>query len=410
MLVLSEELRHLLWDSSDWTKTLKKHAEVRLQEEDSLENCHRLAELAQVTENVVPNLGLARKLYVRAWKHHPHPDWMARAKDLTMATGEHDKLAVLLKEHYGRVWTGALLREEAFALWSAGAALDAVAPLQKAVEVFRGHFDLPILLKAAMQRGDLPSEIAQLEHASSNTSSEKKAQKLRLAARLAMLAKDNEEELWFRAFQADPSDDHAFTILENTWIDAQAFRRLEGLYTIRLEHAESAAEEVFVYHRAGRRLLSRGVVSPAQQKLGIEMLQRSVQLIYQHQLELPCLIALLSLLVKKLVQQGKMPAGVRLLAQALAHPRSDDEMIWIANMGIVLGADDLALKRTTGIFRELRERLVAQKEQLDRKGGDPWGEKTSPDRFAEPFVEDKKLLNSDLQQIYSDIEEMMEMP
>ena len=68
---------------------------------------------------------------------------------------------------------------------------------------------------------------------------------------------------------------------------------------------------------------------------------------------------MLGLLTDRLELAGSGPTAIRLLGQALAHPRSDDEAMWIVNRGLWLAGDDQAFRRTVINLEVLRQTLLA---------------------------------------------------
>lgn len=163
------------------------------------------------------------------------------------------------------------------------------------------------------------------------------------------------------AFQLNPGDDATFSLLENWWVDEQQWARLAETYRLRTEFLADSDGGLDTYRRAGVRL----TLDSAVPGLGVRILQEGIQQIYQNERGVPHLIVMLRVLVEQLVESGSSAAAVRLLAQALEYPRSDDEVMWIVTVGMALATEDPLLERTKATFVSMRQRLVAEHPGLD---------------------------------------------
>ncbi len=358
-----DEVRAQLWSGADWNEPLAErvHA-IAGGEECTLADAMSLLELV---DSVVPDRKLSIELC--RWIHRETGDlcWVRRAGKLALEIGDFLLVAELAQlAHAVHGEPGALVAR-AMALLDAGALERASRALAECVEL--GPDDASIVALARAAAGDCThaeDEIRELERAAHSSEPPAGAALLLRAARLSRLVPGNEDtlQLLMRAFDAEPLNESAFALLEDRWIQDQDWRRLSNMYRIRADSSADPIDVIDVYRRAGTRLADQ----VGSQGLGLRLLQEGVLSIYAQELEVEVsLIAMLSVIVEQHSRTGNMPNAVRLLAQALAHPRSDDEVMWIVNTGIALAAGDQALQRTVATFEALREQVLARHPEVE---------------------------------------------
>ncbi len=325
-----------------------------------------VADLALLSERVVSDSDWTIKLYLWSWQKVQQPAWMVRAIELSEELDDFARTAQLLDMHYKSVGATPLLEKMGLSYWDARQLGKAADVLRTVVEKDPSRTDLDMLVQAYFGSPEYRAQLtSHVEQESETLSGAEKARHLLAAARLDSISEGTRYfEFLERASQADPANTSVFLLLQRAWTERQESKLLEALYSARAETAPNLAGEIEVYRKAGQHLLRREIYSPELGDLGVRLLSQSLLLLYQHNLEVPGLIGILSLMVERLRARGQGPAGVRLLAKALAHPRSDDEVIWIVNTGIALAQDDVALARTTQTFEELRARVVAQNSKI----------------------------------------------
>lgn len=361
-----DELRRRLYQARDWNRLIRDHASVLVAAcEDGSGSANAAAQLAGLAEGIVADRRVAISLYVAAYKRDPDPAWINRARFVAQELGDFPRQAALAQLEYQVTRDSGLPLVAALAHLDAGANELAVAPLVESLAQFPDDSLLRSLCRGAQGRTEeLADAIRSLEVGAEASDDLVRAQYLLQAARLSRLLPGSADtlQLLMRAFDADPRQESVFSLLESRLALDQDWPRLTNLYRIRAEAAARDGRDIDVYRRAGTRLLGHS----ASRGLGVRLLQEGVKIIYQRELEEGAsLIAMLSLIVAELLRTGAMPSAVRLLAKALAHPRSDDEVMWIVNNGIALSEGDQALTRTAGIFAALRERVLAQNPVYD---------------------------------------------
>lgn len=354
-----QTLRSQLWQARDWVGPVAQRASAFL-EEEATTSAEDVLELARLAEAVVPERRIAISLYRKAYVLEAHPSSVARARLLAQELGDFALVADLAGLEHTQRREPRLLVVQALALLDADESRAAVAPLSRCLALFPNDSVLPLLHRAAS--GDtamLAVEIHKLEAEAAKEVRIVRAGLLLQAARLSRMREGHDADtlaLLMQAFDAYASDESVFALLENRLIEDQDLRRLANLYRIRAELAASKGRDVEVYRRAGSRLL----VNASSKGLGLRLLREGIEVIYRRELaEDSSLIAMLTLVVAELIESRAVPGAVRLLAKALAHPRSDDEVMWIVNNGIALAKGDIALVRTTAVFQALRDRVFA---------------------------------------------------
>lgn len=344
---------------------IRERAEKLVGREYAFESPEVAAEWARVAQSVVPDRNIAIKLYTYAWCGRPKLIWIQRARHIALELGEFRRVAELAGLEYEHRPSADLLLVQGLAYLDADHPELALAPLAAAAKFGNGTPALRFLHAACAEQFDmLPQALQELKAAVSAKTDPVATSALLLdIARLVRLysGSADAEPYLMRAFELNPGNDDAFSLLENWWFDGHQWPRLAETYRLRTEHEVMLGRDIGTYRRAGRRLTS-GSSAPG---LGVRLLQEGINQIYQRELnEFPDLIAMLRMLVEQLVEGGATPAAVRLLAQALAHPRSDDEVMWIVNVGIALAAGDVAMERTKATFETLRERLVTENPEV----------------------------------------------
>ncbi len=368
MLELPLKNRRSFWDSSDWNwaEVISDLAQEAMRGQGLEQVAADVADLALLSEWVVSDSDWTIQLYLWSWQKVQQPAWMARAIELSEELDDFGRTAELLDMHYKSVWATPLLEKMGLSYWDAGQFDKAVEVFRTVVETDPSRADLDMLVQAYLGSPEYRAQLtSHVEQVSETLSGAEKAQQLLTAARLDSLSEGARYfELLERASLVAPANTSVFLLLQRAWTERVESKRLEGLYNARAETAADLAAEIEVYRKAGQHLLRRKICSPELVDLGVRLLSQSLLLLYQHNLEVPGLIGILSLLVERLRERGQGPAGVRLLAKALAHPRSDDEVIWIVNTGIALAQDDVALARTTQTFEQLRSRVLERNSKI----------------------------------------------
>ena len=361
MLTLSPSLRNGLWQCADWSQLIRERAEKLVGREYGFDSPEQAAEWAELAESVVPDRRVAIKLYTYAWCGRPKLEWIRRARSIALELGEFRRVAELAGLEYEHRPSAKLLVLQGLAYLDADHPELALAPLAAAIKFMKDAPTLSYLHAACAEQFDTLSQALQELKAAVSAKSDPVASSALLLdiARLVRLysGSADAEPYLVRAFELDPGNDNAFSLLENWWVDGNQWARLAETYRLRTEHEAMQGRDIATYRRAGLRL----TCASSAPGLGVRILQQGIQHIFQREMEdAPELIAMLRSLIEQLVEGGATPAAVRLLAQALAHPRSDDEVMWIVNVGIALAADDVAMERTKATFQSLRERLVAE--------------------------------------------------
>lgn len=356
MLSLPKELRWVLLGSDDWVTLVAERAQALHLLEPTESRAQEAADLAQVVLNVVPDRRQAIELYTWAWRGRPSSPWLQKARSLCIELGDFQGAAELAKLEYQKTQDAKLLVTQGLASLDAGDPVAALVPLRMALQKRARDESLPTLVRAAEgQLEDIPAKIKGLRLEAETEENIVKAGLLLQAARLSRLipGSSDAEQFLQEAFHAYPRENSAFSLLENLWIERHEWEKLSGLYRVRTEAAKKRGQDIEVYRRAGTRLMLRSG-SPG---LGLRLLQQAVRAIYTRNLEdVPELIAMLTLIVQQQVQTNDTASAVRLLAEALSHPRSDDEVLWIVNRGLGLTRNEPTLQRTAEMFHALVER------------------------------------------------------
>ena len=361
MLTLSPELRNDLWQRTDWSQRIRERANSVKGKESSFASPEEAAEWALAAECVVPDRTVAIKLYTFAWSGRPTLEWLHRARSIALEIGDFKCVAELAALEYNHRPSPELLGIQALAYLDADLPDLAMKPLSLAARYSSDDTHLYVLQAACEGKFERLAEIIQEldDRAVAETEPILCSILMLNAARLVRIYSGSvdAEPYLVRAFNFNPGNEIVFSLLENWWIEIQDWTRLSETYRVRTEALAADGRDIDAYRRAGTRL-ARGGSLPG---LGVRLLQEGIRLAYKREPEdADDLIAMLRLLIEQLVEGGGMPAAVRLLAQALAHPRSDDEVMWIVNVGIKLAADDMAMQRTKITFETLRNRLVVE--------------------------------------------------
>lgn len=361
MLNLSPALRNDLWQRTDWSQRIRERADTVQGSSSCFESPEEAAEWALAAECVVPDRMVAIKLYTFAWCGKPKIEWLHRARSIALEIGDFQRVAELAGLEYEHRPSPALLAIQALAYLDADLPELALKPLKMAVQFGNDSASLSVLQAACEDNFENLAEILQEldDQAIAETEAIVCSVLMLRCARLVRIYSGSvdAEPYLVRAFNFNPGNEIVFSLLENWWIDCQDWTRLAETYRVRTEHLANEGRDIDAYRRAGTRLATGGSLPG----LGVRLLQEGIHLAYKREPEdADDLIAMLRLLIEQLVEGGGMPAAVRLLAQALAHPRSDDEVMWIVNVGIKLAADDLAMQRTKITFETLRNRLVVE--------------------------------------------------
>lgn len=394
----------------DWTKVISDQIQELMTGQDLEQAASDVAELARVSEQVVFERAWIVQLYLWAWGHRQNSEWMECALALSRQAGNFSKVAEQLEQHYHVVGAAPLLEEIALSYWDAGDMQRAIPALQRAIEASQGGRGLALLLEAATEGGEKGVKLAEsviLEVATMSSGPDKSA-KLLLAARLHKLSgRDSFVQILQQVVLADTSEERGFGLLESALVEAEDSVGLDALYQNRAKAKGDRAEAALVYRNAGFRLLASDVDSADLQDLGVRLLTHCLLLLNKHNLEIPGLLASLTLLLCRLGQRGERPAGVRILAKALAHPRSDDEVIWIVNTGIMLSADDQALERTTRTFEQLRARLVERNSHIfpvmpEEEANETdmgFGEQASESKYERLYTKEIECIDEDFEEM-----------
>lgn len=318
------------------------------------------AEAAAACEAIVPSPELAIALYSRAYAAGAS-DWCCeRAIVLARQCGDFAAIASVASLRYAAAPAPTHLKAAAYAHVDAGEmsmAKDAVHRARTAgiecvclaaIESAFGatHKSSSVLLRNLEAR------------ALEASTGEEKASYFLAAARVAHIAERpaERETMLLGALEAVPEEATAFAALENAWLEAREWDRLSVLYRMRSNSAATSEEKVAAYRLSGTRL----ILGSVRKATGLRLLQQAIAIIYQEDLEsIPQLVAMLGLLTDRLELAGSGPSAIRLLGQALAHPRSDDEAMWIVNRGLWLAGDEPAFRRTVANLKMLRETLLA---------------------------------------------------
>lgn len=361
MLTLSPALRSDLWQRTDWSQRIRDRAQTVKGRESCFASPEEAAEWALAAECVVPDRTIAIKLYTFAWMGRPTLEWLHRARSIALEIGDFKLVAELAGLEYDNRPSPELLGIQALAYLDADRPDLALEPLSQAANFSVDDTHLYVLQAACQGNFAGLAEILQDldDRAVAETEPILCSILMLRAARLVRIYSGSldAEPYLVRAFNFNPGNEIVFSLLENWWIECQDWTRLSETYRVRTEHLASEGRDIDAYRRAGTRLATGGSLPG----LGVRLLQEGIRLAYKREPEdVDDLIAMLRLLIEQLVEGGGMPAAVRLLAQALAHPRSDDEVMWIVNVGIKLAADDLAMQRTKVTFETLRNRLVVE--------------------------------------------------
>ena len=359
MLSLSPSYRGLLWGRDDWSTLLSERARELLAAAHSPSLADSAAELAQLCEGIVPDSAVAAELYACAYGMRAEVGWAERAHTLAEESGAFTSMASIagmVFDSSGNSWWG---REMAMAWLDAGMPSLSLDPLQRALADVPDDRVLIALEKSVSDSSAKhPDVLRELEAKAAELGPGPEAASCLLqAARIVRLGPGKDEAILYlmRAFDADSTNPRVVALLETFFIDDSQWKRLGNLYRIQTERAMSPLERVHAYRRFGTRL----VLASDSQGTGMRYLQSAATTIYQEEMELvPQLVAILGLVTEKLVQAGATPGAVRLLAQGLAHPRSDDEAMWIVNRGLALAQGDQALRRTVASFMSVKEKLL----------------------------------------------------
>lgn len=361
MLNLSPSLRSDLWQRTDWSQRIVERAETINGAESSFASADEAAEWALAAECVVPDRRVAVRLYSYAWSGRRNLEWLHRARSIALEIGDFERLAKLAGFEYDYSPSPHLLTIQALAYVDAER-IDLARPALRAAIIHNGDVDGLRSLQAACERRfeNLADVIQDLDDRAVAETKPIVCSALMLnCARLVRIYSGSAEAEPYlvRAFNFNPANEIVFSLLESRFIECQDWARLAETYRTRTRHLAAEGRDIDAYRRAGTRLSISGGLPG----LGVRLLQDGIKLAYEREAEdVDDLIAMLRLLIEQLVEGGSVPAAVRLLAQALAHPRSDDEVMWIVNVGIKLAANDLAMQRTKLTFETLRNRLVVE--------------------------------------------------
>jgi hypothetical protein len=359
---LSSQYRQLLWQRDDWSLALEELVEELSCGPASTE---ALVEAAAACEAIVPQSQLAISLYTKAFAAGAGEDCCERAIKLARQCGDFAAISSIASLRYAAAPAPHLLEAHAVALIDAQ---DMVAAQNAVGRARRAGVDSELIraIESAFSADDTKcSELLRRLEAQAYPMRDAtaKANHLLTAARVAAIGKRHREQetLLLGVLEAKPGEATAFALLEGMWLKAGEWDRLSVLYRMRTNSAATAAEKVEAYRLAGTRL----VLGSVRKATGIRLLQQAIAIVYQEELEsVPDLIAMLGLLTDRLELAGSGPSAIRLLGQALAHPRSEDEAMWIVNRGLWLAGDDPAFRRTVTNLEVLRTTLLASEPSL----------------------------------------------
>tara|TARA_R110002073_G_scaffold336372_1_gene532651 strand:- start:90385 stop:91608 length:1224 start_codon:yes stop_codon:yes gene_type:complete len=357
VIPLSSQYRQLLWHRDDWSLALEELAERLTSESASAE---AFTEAAVACEAIVPQAHLAIRLHSQAFTKGGSDASSERANHLALQCGDFASIASVASLCYAAAPAPRHLETRAFALIDAGDIGAAKIATERTVAAGIATAQL-LAIQSSFKTtaANCSGLVRDLESQAYRASESTETTSFYLAAsRIAQICgrPDERERLLLSALEATPGEAHAFAALENIWIEKKEWDRLGVLYRMRSNSASTSSEKVESYRLAGNRL----IFGSARQATGVRLLQQAIALIYKEELEsVPELVAMLGLLTDRLELAGSGPTAIRLLGQALAHPRSDDEAMWIVNRGLWLAGDDQAFRRTVINLEVLRQTLLA---------------------------------------------------
>jgi hypothetical protein len=359
---LSAKYRQFLWQRDDWSLALEELAEELTKGKVSPED---LAEAARACEAIVPQPELAIGLYAKAYAAGGSDSCCERAMRLARQYGDFAAIASVASLRYAASPAPRYLETRAFALIDAGEIETAKDATRRAVDAGVATTQLCAIESSfAASFKSCSVLVRDLEsQAHSACEPDEKTSLYLTASRVAQICDrpSERERLLLAALESTPGEPTAFAALENIWLETREWDRLSVLYRMRTDSAATAAEKVESYRLAGNRL----ILGSVRQATGVRLLQQAISIIYSEELEsVPELVAILGLLTDRLELAGSGATAIRLLGHALAHPRSDDEAMWIVNRGLWLAGDEPAFNRTVANLEVLRKTLIAAEPSL----------------------------------------------
>lgn len=294
-------------------------------------------ELAAACEEIVPDRERAVELYLIAWKAaHDNPHALGRARVLCRELGKTELIAKIAELEYRASKHPAHRAIQGLAWLDAGDPDRAIRPLLEAVRAQPDDVVLREALATAQREwSDARAEVERLEAAAQEQSDGKVVARLLLqAARVQGMIDPSApryRELLEAAFDRDPNDDGAYTLLERLFERGDDWESLMELYGLRAGAAPTDVDLVEAYRRGGVHLWLSG----SQPALGARLVLKALLLAYDRELAgVPGHVAMFTLLRLHFDRTRTQRKLLKLIDQALASPLTEDEQVFFCTLGL----------------------------------------------------------------------------
>lgn len=334
---LSDWLRSRFWRARDWGVCAVELAGELKAAPPSPELARMAYELAAACEEIVPDRERAVELYLIAWKAaHDNPHALGRARVLCRELGKTELIAKIAELEFRASKHPAHRAIQGLAWLDAGDPDRAIRPLLEAMRAQPDDVVLREALATAQREwGDARAEVERLEAAALEQSDRKVVARLLLqAARVQGMidaSSTRYRELLEAAFDRDPNDDGAYTLLERLFERGGDWESLMELYGLRAGAAPTDADLVEAYRRGGVHLWLSG----SQPAFGARLVLKALLLAYNRELAgVRGHVAMFTLLREHFDRTRTQRKLLKLIDQALASPLTEDEQVFFCTLGL----------------------------------------------------------------------------
>ncbi len=326
-----------MYSSRDWSAHLRERAAALRARPATEEVAEQALDLGSALEAADPDRTHAIEMYLLAWKAaRAHPVALERAHRLSIEVGLLETAAKIARVEFQNTSDPRHLLVEGRLWLDAGDPDRAVRALMAAAKRMPGDRTVELALSTARREwSDVHGEVARLEVEAQVTLDRALSSDLLLsAARIVRMLGTHQERygaLLQRAFEVDPFNEVALTLLEDFLIDRGDARGLTKSYEIRAAVASEQAIEIL--RRAGTKL-ALGRKNPG---LGIQLVGAGLNRAYRQGVRpIPGHLAMLSLLrtFSESAQLERDLLSVLAVGMTIEHPRVEE--VGLAVIGLEL--------------------------------------------------------------------------
>lgn len=316
-----------MWRAGDWIARFSELEIVLKLERDPRKFAAQALQLAELCEHLIPDRERALSLYTIAFKgDESNLRALARIRFICRELGQLDMVSKVADLEYEHTKNPECLKIAGLALLDLGDPNRALKRLLKASKGMPDDEELAIGLQTARREWPNVREAAeQVEERAAGVAGPAAARLYLQAARMhRMLEDDHQFAAMVRsAFEADPRDESAFTLLGIQLRETESWDELESAWNARADVACSDYERVDIYRRAGFDL----AVRCKQPDRGAPLLVRSLLSAYDADVQdVPCHMATL-ILVSEI---GEVSDALALTERALTMTITDDERVGLS--------------------------------------------------------------------------------